>query len=78
MSAGDTVNLILPDGTKNLLNFVHDGRTVINGDLYSKLSNGAVGGNVWLLNPSGVIVGAAGSVNVGSLTVETPTTQAMN
>ena len=80
VSAGDTVNLILPDGTKNLLNFVHDGRTVINGDLYSRLANasGAVGGNVWLLNPSGVLVGGTGSVNVGSLTVETPTSDAMN
>ena len=78
VAAGDKVNLILPKDVQNLLNFVHDGRTVINGDLYSKLASGAVGGNVWLLNPSGVLVGGTGSVNVGSLTIETPTTKAMD
>jgi len=80
VGTGDAVNLILPGSTQNLLNFIHDGRTVINGDLYSRLGSAAgdIGGNVWLLNPAGIMIGASGTVNVGSLTMMTPTTQAMN
>src|SRR5690606_16617627 len=56
VGAGDTVNLYLPTGTRNLLNLVHDERTQIDGVLNS-IRNGGIGGNVYLANPHGVVVG---------------------
>ena len=69
---GNTVNLHLPAGTTNLLNLVHDRTSHIDGVLTS-IANGAVGGNVFFLNPHGLVVGAEGVINVGSLTAITPT-----
>jgi filamentous hemagglutinin family protein len=42
----------------------------LNGTIRSTLSNntnGAVGGQLWFYSPSGILVGSAGSLNVGSL-----------
>lgn len=72
VGAGDTVNLHLPSGTQNLLNLVHDERTQIDGVLNS-IRNGNIGGNVYLANPHGVVVGAGGVVNTGALHLSTPT-----
>ncbi|MGE3771960.1 MAG: leukotoxin LktA family filamentous adhesin, partial [Gammaproteobacteria bacterium] len=72
VGAGDTVNLYLPTGTRNLLNLVHDERTQIDGVLNS-IRNGGIGGNVYLANPHGVVVGAGGVVNTGALHLSTPT-----
>ncbi|HMM75895.1 MAG TPA: leukotoxin LktA family filamentous adhesin [Gammaproteobacteria bacterium] len=72
VGAGDTVNLHLPAGTRNLLNLVHDERTQIDGVLNS-IRNGGIGGNVYLANPYGVIVGTSGVVNTGALHLSTPT-----
>jgi len=72
VGSGDTVNLYLPNGTRNLLNLVHDERTQIDGVLNS-IRNGGIGGNVYLANPHGVVVGAGGVVNTGALHLSTPT-----
>ncbi|MEN6412388.1 MAG: hypothetical protein ABFC84_06420, partial [Veillonellales bacterium] len=69
---GNTVNLYLPGGTSNLLNFVHGSRSQIDGMLNS-IKDNRIGGNVYFLNPYGMVVGASGAVNVGSLSVITPT-----
>ncbi|MCP5145111.1 MAG: leukotoxin LktA family filamentous adhesin [Gammaproteobacteria bacterium] len=69
---GQTVNLHLPDTSTNLINIVRDSRTDIDGVLNS-VSHGAIGGNVYIVNPHGVMVGPSGTVNVGALTVTTPT-----
>ncbi len=68
---GTTVNLILPNQTQNLINLIHDKATNIDGILNS-YQNGQIGGNVLLLNPNGIMVGANGVVNVGSITMATP------
>lgn len=72
VGAGSTVNLHLPDGTQNLLNLVHDQRTDIDGVLNS-LKNGRPGGNLYIANPHGVVVGESGVVNTGALHALTPT-----
>ena len=77
VDTANTVNLHLPAGTANLLNLVHDSRIVINGELNSLLSSGKLGGNVIFADPHGMVVGASGVVNVGSLTVTTPNAQQM-
>ncbi|MDP2102146.1 MAG: leukotoxin LktA family filamentous adhesin [Methylotenera sp.] len=74
---GQTVNLYLPAGTANLLNLVHDERSYFDGVL-NAYKDGRIGGNVYFLNPHGMVVGAGGVLNVGSLTMATPTNQFMD
>ncbi|WP_236889100.1 leukotoxin LktA family filamentous adhesin [Desulfoluna limicola] len=71
VGSGQTVNMLLPTGTDNLLNVVRSGQTTVNGVLNS-IKAGAIGGNVYFACPNGFVVGASGVVNVGSLTVTTP------
>ena len=73
---GQTVNLHLPSGTSNLLNLVHGERSYFDGVL-NAYKDGRIGGNVYFLNPHGMVVGAGGVLNVGSLTMATPTNQFM-
>ncbi|GMO58331.1 leukotoxin LktA family filamentous adhesin [Bradyrhizobium ottawaense] len=69
---GNTVNLQLPTGTRNLVNIVRDAPVYVNGTLNSYM-NGSIGGNVYFADPKGFVVGRSGVVNVGSLNVSTPT-----
>jgi filamentous hemagglutinin family protein len=77
VAQGNTVNLRLPSGTDNLINLVHDSRAVIDGTLNS-LVDGRIGGNVVFADPHGIVVGATGVVNVGSLLLSAPTPEFMN
>ena len=72
VGAGTTANLYVPSGAANLINIVRDQRTDIYGVL-NAIKDGRIGGNVWFANPYGFVVGASGVVNVGSLSVSTPT-----
>jgi len=77
VDGGETVNLHTPDGASKLINLVHDERTHINGVL-NAYKDGRIGGHVYFLNPHGVVVGASGVLNVGRLTVQTPTAAFMD
>ncbi|MDR2171619.1 MAG: leukotoxin LktA family filamentous adhesin [Planctomycetaceae bacterium] len=72
VNAGNTTNLHVPDAAKNLVNLVHKERSQIDGVLNS-YKNGKIGGNVFFLNPHGIVIGQGGVVNVGSLHLQTPT-----
>ncbi|MGV3499769.1 MAG: leukotoxin LktA family filamentous adhesin [Hydrogenophaga sp.] len=74
---GHTVNMHLPGQTQHLLNLVHGERSYING-LLNAYRNGQIGGHVYFLNPHGTVVGAQGVLNVGSLTLTTPTAAFMD
>ena len=76
VDTGNTVNLHVPGGASNLVNLVHDAKVVVNGTL-NGLKDGKIGGNIIFADPHGMVVGASGVVNVGSLTVTTPSSQAM-
>ncbi|MFA5581399.1 MAG: leukotoxin LktA family filamentous adhesin, partial [Paracoccaceae bacterium] len=65
-----TVNLHQPDAAGALINVIRGGITNIDGTL-NVLKGGEVGGNVFLVNPEGLVVGAGGVVNAGALTVST-------
>ncbi|MEN6411423.1 MAG: leukotoxin LktA family filamentous adhesin [Veillonellales bacterium] len=78
VNTGNTVNLQLPKNTANLLNFVTGGQQSNIYGILNSIKDGKIGGNVYFLNPQGMMVGAGGSVNVGSLTVFTPTKAFMN
>jgi len=69
---GDIANLRLPAGTSNLVNVVTDSQTIINGVL-NAYKDGRIGGNVFFADPQGMVVGSTGTINVGSLTIATPT-----
>jgi filamentous hemagglutinin family protein len=80
IGSGDTVNLYMPVEAKNLLNLVHSERSVIEGTLnaYRKGHDyDYIDSNVYFLNPHGVLVGEHGVVNVGALSIVTPTTEFM-
>ena len=72
VDAGHTANLHVPGGALNLVNIVRDTRTDIHGTL-NAIRDGRIGGNVYFANPHGFVVGAGGIVNVGALSVSTPT-----
>ena len=68
VNAGESVNY----DTKNYLNLVTGGNTsAINGSISG-------GGNIYLVNPNGVIFGKTASVNVGNLYVSTQDTSTVN
>ena len=72
VDAGKVVNLHLPGGTDHLLNLVHNQRTTIDGML-NAVKGGQIGGHVLIANPHGIVVGSQGVVNVGALSLMTPT-----
>ena len=69
---GYTTNLHVPGGANSLVNLVHNERSQIDGILNS-YKDGRIGGNIFFLNPHGIIIGQGGVVNVGSLHLQTPT-----
>ncbi len=72
VGTGATVNLIVPGQANSLINVVRDSAVDVEGTLNS-FKNGRIGGNVYFADPYGMVVGAQGAVNVGALTVTTPT-----
>ncbi|WP_299742259.1 leukotoxin LktA family filamentous adhesin [Devosia sp.] len=71
-AANTRVDMYVPDGAGNLVNIVRNGPVVIDGVL-NAYKNGQIGGNIFFASSQGFIVGANGVVNVGSLSVTTPT-----
>ncbi len=76
IGAGNTVNLHVPGSANNLVNLVWDAPIRIDGIL-NAYKNGQIGGNVHFADPYGMVVGQSGVINVGSLTVTTPTREFM-
>src|SRR5665213_3487046 len=74
LGSGNTANLYVPTGANDLINIVRNGTAVVNGTL-NGYQNGAIGGNIFFADPYGFVVGAGGVINVGSLTVTTPSAQ---
>lgn len=72
VESGITANMMLPDGTVNLINLVRGNQTVVDGVLNS-IKDGSIGGNVYFANPNGFLISSTGIVNVGSLSLSTPT-----
>ena len=70
--SGNTTNLYVPSGANSLVNLVHNERSQIDGILNS-FKNGQTGGDIFFLNPHGIVIGQNGMVNVGSLHLQTPT-----
>lgn len=69
---GRTVNVHIPDGARASVNLVHGSRSQIDGTLNS-VRGGEIGGDLYLLNSHGIVVGPGGRVNAGALHMQTPT-----
>ncbi|WP_426209752.1 leukotoxin LktA family filamentous adhesin [Massilia sp. TWP1-3-3] len=70
----NTVNLVVPTNATHLVNLVTNAPVQVNG-IVNSLKDGRIGGNVVFADPYGMIVGASGALNVGSLLVTTPSRQ---
>jgi len=77
VDSGKVVNLVVPTGAQALINIIKGQKSTINGAL-NGIVDGQIGGNVFLVNPYGFVVGSAGSINVGKLTAVTPTNDFAN
>lgn len=73
----NVVNLILPGNTDNLVNLVHGEFSDIQGTINS-LKGNVVGGNLYLVNPHGMMVGPQGKINAGSLVALSPSKSFMS
>ncbi len=75
LSEGDIANLIFKYGTENVSKFVNlvDNQVNINGIVNSMRDGKFYNGQAIFISPKGLVVGASGVINVGSLSVLTPT-----
>ncbi|WP_380052864.1 leukotoxin LktA family filamentous adhesin [Falsihalocynthiibacter sp. SS001] len=71
-ASGQRVDLFVPDRAGSLVNVVRNGSVIVNGEL-NAYKDGKIGGNVFFSSPDGFVLGKSGTINVGSLTVNTPT-----
>ena len=77
LSEGDIANLIFKYGAENVSKFVNfvDNTININGIVNAMRDGNFVNGHAIFVSPNGMVVGASGVLNVGSLSVLTPSTQ---
>ena len=75
LSEGDIANLIFKYGSENVSKFVNfvDNTVNINGIVNTMRDGNFYDGKAVFISPNGVVVGASGVLNVGSLSVLTPT-----
>ena len=68
---GDTANLIYKSGYDKFVNLV-DSQVNINGIVNTMRDNNFFNGHAIFVSPNGIVIGASGVLNVGSLTLATP------
>ena len=76
VTQGDIVNMHLANDTTKLLNLVTE-QISISG-MVNSYQNSKIGGNVYFISPKGIMVGATGVINVGSLVMGTNYKNAYN
>lgn len=74
LGQGDIANLLYQLGVKDVDTFVNlvDGKIDINGIVNTMRGNNFYDGHAIFISPNGMVVGASGVLNVGSLSVVTP------
>ena len=74
LGQGDIANLLYQLGVKDIDTFINlvDGKIDINGIVNTMRSNNFYDGHAIFISPNGMVVGASGVLNVGSLSVVTP------
>lgn len=74
VGSGDVATLRMPQGANWWVNIVRDSRLRVDGTLESRISNGAIGGNVLFVDSHGMAVGPQGLINVGRFAFAAPST----
>ncbi len=77
LSKGDIANLIYKEGYSKFVNLV-DNRVIINGIVNTMKDNNFYNGHAIFVSPNGIVIGASGILNVGSLTLMAPSQNAYN
>lgn len=80
LSQGDIANLIFKYGADNVSRFVNlvDNQININGIVNTMRDSSFYNGHAIFVSPNGMVVGASGVLNVGSLTALTPSSSLYN
>lgn len=80
LSKGDIANLLYSNGIRDIETFINlvDGQVKINGILNTMRDGNFYNGHAVFISPNGMIVGASGVLNVGTLSVATPTLNKYN
>ena len=80
LSEGDIANLIFKYGEKNVEKFVNlvDNTIKIDGIINAMRDGNFYDGHAVFISPNGMVVGASGVLNVGSLSVLTPTQESFD
>lgn len=80
LSKGDIANLIYKYGIRDIETFINlvDGQVKIDGILNTMRDGNFYNGHAIFVSPNGMVVGASGVLNVGSLSVITPTDDKYN
>ena len=80
LTKGDIANLIFKLGPENIEKFVNlvDNQININGILNTMRDNQFYNGHAVFVSPNGMVVGASGVLNIGSLSVLTPSQASYN
>ena len=80
LSEGDIANLIYKYGSQDISSFVNfvQNKIDINGIVNTMRDGQFVNGNAVFVSPNGMVIGKSGVLNVGSLSVVTPTEEAYN
>ncbi|MBO9695178.1 MAG: filamentous hemagglutinin N-terminal domain-containing protein [Sphingopyxis sp.] len=72
IGSGDTANFVFANRNDIVLNRVGGAGSTINGDLNGMIgAGGPAGGNIWIYNANGVVIGANARINTGGLLVTT-------
>lgn len=77
LTPGDIANLIYKEGYDKFVNLVNSGVN-INGILNTMMNNNFYNGHAIFVSPGGVVIGASGVLNVGSLSLITPSQNSYN
>ena len=75
LSEGDIANLVYKENYSKFVNLV-DNQVVINGIVNTMKDNNFYNGHAIFVSPNGIVVGASGILNVGSLTLMAPSQNA--
>lgn len=80
LSKGDIANLMYQYGTRDIQSFLNlvDNQVKIDGIVNTMKGNNFYNGHAVFISPNGMVVGASGVLNVGSLSVVTPTANKYN
>ncbi len=80
LDKGDIANLIYQYGNRDVETFVNlvDNKININGVVNSMRDGNFYNGKAIFVSPNGMVVGASGVLNVGSLSITTPTQETYN